>query len=241
MLSSFKDALHAISSCLQVPVIIILLLFVAVSVVELGGLLAEMLVERRQARVDVSELLDLFQGRDAAEIMAVIDNSRLFRRQKAALGELVRHSHLPPATLEALGRRLLASEELHCARSTALTEMVARLGPMFGLMATLIPLGPGLIALGQGDTKTLADSLLTAFDATVTGLAAAGISFAITRVRKRWYEDYLSALEALIEGLLDLFSGGRMIETEKEVDEIIASEGVLGSARRIEEQPVQGA
>jgi len=83
---------------------------------------------------------------------------------------------------------------------------VARLGPMLGLMATLIPLGPGLIALGQGDTKTLADSLLTAFDATVTGLAAAAIAFAISRLRKRWYEDYLSSLEALMEGLLEVFA-----------------------------------
>lgn len=78
---------------------------------------------------------------------------------------------------------------------------------MLGLMATLIPLGPGLIALGQGDTKTLADCLLTAFDATVTGLAAAAIAFAISRLRKRWYEGYLSSLEALMESLLEVFAG----------------------------------
>ena len=75
---------------------------------------------------------------------------------------------------------------------------------MFGLMATLIPLGPGLIALGQGDTKTLADSLLIAFDATVTGLAAAGVAYAISQLRKRWYEDYLAGLEALMESLLEV-------------------------------------
>jgi biopolymer transport protein ExbB/TolQ len=87
--------------------------------------------------------------------MIVIENSRLFRRQKAALCELARHSHLPAASLQALGRRLLSAEELHYAKITSPTDLVARLGPMFGLMATLIPLGPGLIALGQGDTKTL--------------------------------------------------------------------------------------
>lgn len=37
-----------------------------------------------------------------------------------------------------------------------------------------------MIALGEGDPKMLADSLLTAFDATVTGLAAGGIAFAVS-------------------------------------------------------------
>lgn len=215
MLTPLRETIHAISSCLLIPTVVVLLLMVAVTVVELGGLLAEALTERRRARVNVPELLDSFQGKDAGEIMIVIEQSRLFRRQKAALCELVRHSHLPTASLQALGRRLLSAEELHCAKITSLTDLVARLGPMFGLMATLIPLGPGLIALGQGDTKTLADSLLTAFDATVTGLAAAGVAFAISRLRKRWYEDYLSALEALIESLLEVFTHARGIEEQK--------------------------
>ncbi|MGD0621621.1 MAG: MotA/TolQ/ExbB proton channel family protein [Thermacetogeniaceae bacterium] len=215
MLTPLRDTIHTISSFLFVPVVIVLLLFVAVAVVESGSLLVEMLTERRRARMNVPELLDRFQGKNAGAIMIEIEQSRLFRRQKAALCELARHSHLPAASLQALGRRLLAGEELHCTKINAATDLVARLGPMFGLMATLIPLGPGLIALGQGDTKTLADSLLTAFDATVTGLAAAGVAFAISRLRKRWYEDYLSALEALMESLLEVFAGARGITEQK--------------------------
>ncbi|MEG1584636.1 MAG: MotA/TolQ/ExbB proton channel family protein, partial [Anaerovorax sp.] len=67
----------------------------------------------------------------------------------------------------------------------------------------LIPLGPGLIALGQGDTKTLADSLLTAFDATVAGLATAGVAFVVSKLRKRWYEDDMISMEAIMEGILE--------------------------------------
>ncbi|MDD2554262.1 MAG: MotA/TolQ/ExbB proton channel family protein, partial [Desulfotomaculaceae bacterium] len=59
-----------------------------------------------------------------------------------------------------------------------------------------------------------ADSLLTAFDATVTGLAAAGIAFFISRLRKRWYEDYLSSLEALLEGILEVFGDERRVEEQ---------------------------
>jgi len=215
ILTPLKEMMHAISSGLLAPTIAILLLFVAFMVIELGGLLVEFLMERRKVKVNLPELLDAFQKKDAGEIMDEIENSRLFRRQKAALRELIDYGSLPAASLQALARRLLAGEELHYARITNRTDLVARLGPMLGLMATLIPLGPGMIALGQGDTRTLADSLLTAFDATVSGLAAAGVAFAISRLRKRWYEEYLSSLEALMESLLEVFARARGIEEQK--------------------------
>jgi len=218
MLTSLKDTMHTISSGLLAPTIVILLLLIALVVLELGGLLTEALTERRKVKINVPDLVDTFQGKDPGEIMEEIEKSRLFRRQKVALGELIKHSNLPPASLQALARRLLTSEELHYAKITIRTDLVTRLGPMFGLMATLIPLGPGMIALGQGDTKTLADSLLTAFDATVSGLAAAGVAFVISRLRKRWYEDYLSSLEALMESLLEVFARGRGIKEQKTQD-----------------------
>lgn len=212
MLSPLRSVMHSLSYGLLVPTIIVLLLFIAFVVVELGSLLVEALMERRRARINVPALLDGFQGKNTAQIGDQIVGSSLLRRQKVALSELIRHTDLPAASLQALARRLLSAEELRYAKITAGTDLVARLGPMFGLMATLIPLGPGLIALGQGDTKTLADSLLTAFDATVSGLAAAGVAFAISRLRKRWYEDSLSALEALMEGLLEVLTRERRAE-----------------------------
>ncbi|TEB08074.1 MotA/TolQ/ExbB proton channel family protein [Pelotomaculum schinkii] len=214
MLTPLRDTMHTISSGLLAPAIVILLLLLAVSVIELGGLLVEVLTERRKMKVNVPEMVEFFQGKDAGAIMRGIESSGLFRRQKAALGELIRHGSLPAASLQALARKLLAAEELHYARITNRTDLVARLGPMLGLMATLIPLGPGMIALGQGDTKTLAESLLTAFDATVIGLAAAGVAYAVSRLRKRWYEGYLSSLEALMESLLEVFARGRRIEEQ---------------------------
>lgn len=213
-----KDVMHAVSSGLLMPTIAVLLLLLALSVVELGGLAVEAFTERRRMKVNVPELIDAFQEKNIGEITEQIERSCLFRRQKAALGELINHRDLPAASLRALARRLLAGEELRYVRITNRTDLVTRLGPMLGLMATLIPLGPGLIALGEGDTKTLADALLTAFDATVTGLAAGGIAFAVSRVRKRWYEDYLSSLEALMESLMEVFAHGRRLKKQEALE-----------------------
>jgi len=82
------------------------------------------------------------------------------------------------------------------------TDLVARIAPMFGLMGTLIPLGPGLIALGQGDTKTLSDSLMIAFDTTIAGLVSGAVSYFISGVRKGWYEQYMSWTQTIMETIL---------------------------------------
>jgi biopolymer transport protein ExbB/TolQ len=215
VLTPLKEMMHAVSSGLLMPTITVLLLLLGLSVVELGGLLVEAFAERRKMKVNVPELIASFQDKQIEEIISKIEDSHLFNRQKSVINQLIKHRDLPVASLQALARRLLANEELYYVRITNRTDLVTRLGPMLGLMATLIPLGPGLIALSQGDTKTLADSLLTAFDATVTGLAAGGIAFAISRLRKRWYEDYLSSLEAIMESLMEVFACGQRFEEKK--------------------------
>ncbi len=204
VLAALENTMHEISSGLLAPTIAVLLLFVAFVVLETGSLAVEYFSQRRKVKVNIPALLDSFKGQNAQDIAANIEQSSLFRRQKAVLGQLIKHRDLTALSHQALARKLLANEELYYLKITNRTDLVARLGPMLGLMATLIPLGPGLIAMGQGDTKTLADALLTAFDATVTGLATAGVAYAISRLRKRWYDEYLSSLEALLESLLEV-------------------------------------
>ncbi|MEO1269504.1 MAG: MotA/TolQ/ExbB proton channel family protein [Myxococcota bacterium] len=74
-------------------------------------------------------------------------------------------------------------------------DILARVGPMLGLMGTLIPLGPGLAALGQGDVALLAQAVTVAFDTTVLGLLVGIIGFAIGRLRRRWYDQVLTRME----------------------------------------------
>jgi len=74
-------------------------------------------------------------------------------------------------------------------------DLLARIPPMLGLMATIIPLGPGLAALGQGDPAKLASAVTVAFDATVLGLVAGIAGLVIGKLRRRWYEEVLEQME----------------------------------------------
>lgn len=196
------DVLRAVSSALEVPVIVVLILFLLLAAALTGWIIAEYCTERRCLKAALPELMERLRASD--DLAATIAESELLRRQKAALTELTRHPDFTPAMREALALRLLDAEQDRYDKIVKLSEMLAKLAPMFGLLGTLIPLGPGIIALGQGDTYTLSTSLLTAFDTTVAGLVAAAFATVISAVRRGWYREYGSILEALAEEILEL-------------------------------------
>lgn len=106
-----------------------------------------------------------------------------FGERFGGLAALARHHDIP--SLTAIGRRRIERADL-----------IARIGPMLGLMGTLIPLGPGIAALGRGEVQTLAASVAVAFDTTVLGLLAGVIGYALGRLRRRWYDQLLDQVEA---------------------------------------------
>jgi len=195
------NILRAVASAMHYPVIVLLIIFLLAAVVLLGWLLAEYLTERRHMRASLPALLEEMQHTD--NLTETIQQSGLLLRQKDALIELAAHPDFSPELREALAVRLLDAEQERYDRIVRFSELVARLAPMFGLLGTLIPLGPGIIALGQGDTFTLSASLLTAFDTTVAGLLAAAVATVVSSVRKSWYKEYVSTLEVLSQCVLD--------------------------------------
>lgn len=200
------DVLRAVSSALEVPVVIVLILFLLAAAVLTGWGIAEFFTERRHLKVALPQLLE--DLRTADDRAAVIEASGLLRRQKDALLELLNHPDFNGEMRETLAVRLLEQEQDRYDRIVKLSELLARLAPMFGLLGTLIPLGPGIIALGQGHTYTLSTSLLTAFDTTVAGLVAAAFATVISTVRRGWYREYASILEAAAEMLLETEKAG---------------------------------
>jgi len=200
--ADLSQVLRSVSSGLKIPVIILLIFLIAVTIVILGTLIAEIFTERRYLKASMPALVD--DIRDSSKpIEETITNAKLLKRQKKALLEITRHRELNNIMRESLAVRLLAAEQAVYDKRTKNTDLIAKLGPMLGLLGTLIPLGPGIIALGQGDTYTLSSALLTAFDTTVAGLASAAVALIISTVRKTWYNNYMSVLETLMECVLE--------------------------------------
>lgn len=203
MTSGIQSTIHALSQVLLVPVMVVLLLFAAYAVVELGSLAVEGLSERRRFKAVVSRFTRAVTDASPAQVESVIEGSGLLRRQRTALLQVFSMRGMHPDVREALASRLLAEEELRYRRTLMRSDFACRVAPMFGLMGTLIPLGPGVMALSGGDMTTLSNSLVVAFDTTVAGLIVSAVAFGISKLRRHWYEDYMSALEAAMNIVLD--------------------------------------
>ncbi len=209
MSNVFIDTLRMVAGSLQIPTVIILLALILLTIGMLGGFLVEAFTERRLLKVSIPELVDSLHGKSISEVQRIIDDSGLLKRQKEAYQEVVKRTALPDDLREALARQIAADEEYRYRRIVKVTDLVARIAPMFGLMGTLIPLGPGLIALGQGDTKTLSDSLMIAFDTTIAGLVSGAVSYFISGIRKGWYEQYMSWTQTIMETILNVQAAER--------------------------------
>lgn len=198
--------LRNFSTIINTPVIVILVILLLVTFVLIGALIGEYFVEHKYLKVELPKFLDEINdySKDVDQIRECVKESGLLKQQKTALIELTNHPDMTPLMREALSDRLLDEAQEEYDRRVKLSDYVAKLGPILGLLGTLIPLGPGIMALGQGDTATLSASMLTAFDTTIAGLFAAGIAMIISGTRKSWYSKYMSILETAVDCMLEV-------------------------------------
>lgn len=186
------NALADIATALRVPVLIAAVLILLLCAVELGRFGAE--IWRRRVRARHADLLELTTH-------AIADPAHASHYAYSAPGSvaaealtaLAAAAHAPdrPVATE----RALARYELTVQRRLDRTRLLVRAGPAIGLMGTLIPLAPGLAALGNGNVAVLAENLRDAFGATVVGLLVGTVAFALTLARTRMYTEDLAALE----------------------------------------------
>ena len=197
-------SLDVISQSLTIPVLVILLIIVIISIITLGGLISEYTSRRK---VPVGSIRDLIYEINAAPsvdaLKSVIEGAEIPKSQRKVLTEIASSSALDENSREALARKLVEYEEEKIDKTLQKTDIITRVGPTLGLMGTLIPMGPGLAALGAGDVNTLAESLTLAFNTTIVGIGSGALCYVIGKIRSGWYDRYLSDLDALSDAVLD--------------------------------------
>jgi biopolymer transport protein ExbB/TolQ len=191
------DGLAQFATALRVPVLIAAVVVLLLCALELGRFLAE--YWRRSARgraFDLRELTEraIAKPQHAAHYASYAPSAPA----AAALSELA----APGPDSRRAREHALARYELAVQRRLDRTRLLVRAGPAIGLMGTLIPLAPGLAALGDGDVSSLAENLRDAFGATVVGLLVGTVAFALTLARTRMYSEDLAALEQGSEAIL---------------------------------------
>ncbi|WP_296880217.1 MotA/TolQ/ExbB proton channel family protein [uncultured Methanobrevibacter sp.] len=197
-------SLDVISQSLTIPVLVILLVIVIITIITLGGMIAEYNSRRKVPVGTIRDLIyDINEAGSIEELKNVISSAQIPKSQKKVLTEIASSEKLGDSSREALARKLFEFEEEKTMNTLQKTDIITRIGPTLGLMGTLIPMGPGLAALGAGDINTLASSLTVAFNTTIVGIGSGALCYVIGKIRSGWYDRYLSDLDALIDAVLD--------------------------------------
>jgi biopolymer transport protein ExbB/TolQ len=191
------DALAQIATVLRVPVLIAAIVVLLAGAFEVGRYGAELWRRWRRGRqMELSQLV-----RQAAADPAHVAHYAYYApsgfAEEALRAIVAAVTTGRPAEME----QALVAYELAVQRRLDRTRILVRAGPAIGLMGTLIPLAPGLAALGDGDVSALAGDLRDALAATVIGLLVGTVAFALTLTRTRMYTEDLAALERTAEAL----------------------------------------
>ena len=199
-----QTSIYLISTNLLYPVIIILLGLIFWSLIEFGCFLFEWHVRHRDLETMEKGALKgkkLLENNDFAEAAYTINKScsnefvhNFATSLSGYYGEFHNRKFMQIRT-----EKLMQDCDTTITKKLERTRFVARAAPMFGLMGTLIPMGPALLGLAEGDTQALSDNLIMAFGTTVVGLVAGVFGYMISTVRSRWYEQDMSDIEYISE------------------------------------------
>ena len=93
----------------------------------------------------------------------------------------------PAATLDEL--------DLHAHKLLEPSRLASRIAPMLGLVGTMIPMGPALKSLADGNLAQVSGNLTVAFSVVILALIAASITYWISNVRRRWLAEELLEIQ----------------------------------------------
>ena len=180
--------LFGIANSLLIPDIILLIVFFIRALVLLGSTYNQFMVRRRNNR-RLSTVIKELQpsGISALRNLLPKKHDALFTEY---LADILDH----PAD-EAYTDYLITHYETEVARDVNLSRLLTKLGPVLGLIGTLISMSPALVGLSTGDISGMAYNMQVVFSATVVGLVISAVGLFTQQLKTRWYAKDVNNLE----------------------------------------------
>ncbi len=187
-----SDVLFWISTGLLVPVVVLLIYFFLRSLLLLGGFFGQYVAQRKVGAALREQMNDLTHDN-----LATL-SERLPQTKQSLVVAYLRRMVSERESMPRVNR-LVDQYEQWVDKELSLSTTLLKMGPMLGLMGTLIPMGPALVGLSTGDIASMAYNMQVAFATTVVGLFAAAIGFVTKQTKTRWFKEDLSHLNFLAD------------------------------------------
>lgn len=186
-----KSYIYLIASSLLYPVLFVLVVLIFWILIYSGSFFAEWLERIRLDKNEPQKLPELIRKEN--------EKSHLPHRVNSFINQLKNLLSKSSQIVESEVENLLQENTLLSLKSIDRLKMIVRIGPGLGLIGTLIPMGTGLAALGQGDITKLSSDLVIAFTTTVVGMASGLVAYFFYTIKKRWIAEDIKNIELAAE------------------------------------------
>jgi len=191
-MTEITKILYWISTGLMVPVVVLLLIFFIRALLLIGTFYSGYISKLRFNK----QLLQVWDELTAENVREKLQEYQLPEHHNTAIYLKKALKTIPDETHF---NKILNDFEIVCQKEIAGSQTLAKLGPILGLMGTLIPMGPALVGLAAGDISSMASNMQVAFATTVIGLLIGAVGFIILQVKKRWMAADINNLEFVLE------------------------------------------
>lgn len=191
-MNTVSNILFWISNGLLVPVVILLLLFFLKAIFTIVSFFGEYWRRVKQQQTVGKVLEEATPGNVVGQLQAM--PAKVKSPMLTCMRTMLEHRDN-----KAYCERLLANYEVDAEKVLGQCRSLLKLGPMLGLMGTLIPMGPALVGLATGDITSMAYNMQVAFATTVVGIMTAVIGIITLQVKQRWYAHELNDLEYIFK------------------------------------------
>ena len=90
---------------------------------------------------------------------------------------------------------MITNFENDAEKDVVTSKLLAKVGPVLGLIGTLIAMSPALTGLSQGDISKMASNMQVVFATTVVGLVVSLVGLVTLQFKQRWYAKHVNQLD----------------------------------------------
>ncbi len=192
-MEQITNILYWLSTGLMIPVTLFLIIFFVRAIIMIGGFYGAY-ISRTKINVKIHQELDVMES---AKFMETLDS---YDSKKSALIQSLQKIKSFEGN-NAMVDKIVGDYEIIADKELGQSKLLVKLGPMLGLMGTLIPMGPALVGLATGDISSMASNMQVAFATTVIGIIIGAIGFITLQIKQRWVADDMNILDYISETL----------------------------------------
>ncbi|MDO4789554.1 MAG: MotA/TolQ/ExbB proton channel family protein [Porphyromonas sp.] len=195
-METISKLLFFVANSLLIPDIIMLLILFGRSLILLGSFYNQFMIKRSNDKA-LNQKIKTATKETLQEI-----KESLPRKDNSLFVQYLRDLLTNPPS-EAYSDFLISSFENEAQKDLSISKILSKMGPILGLIGTLIAMSPALVGLSTGDVSGMAYNMQVVFATTVVGLVISIVGLLTQQIKGRWYSKEVNQLEYVSRILID--------------------------------------